>query len=223
MQKFLVVIFLLVTCSSYSQEWTNYAVDPVLSVTIPRDHEVTDTLTRKVVTAYLEGATLVVLVIRHDSDAPIVIQNRNDLVAFYQEFQKSLIASRDGQRVRDEIMELDGLVASRFSFDALLNDLPHRIHCTAFFADGKTYVITFQELASLSDDIAPIRENFFSSLTVKPGMSINDQLYYHDEDTWPYRIGYWIGYTVVSALVLIGIVWLARQFRQHKEQKSPDA
>ena len=58
MKKILLVLFAFQTISAFGQKWTDLVVDNNLTISVPENYQITDTLGQKIVTAQVDNGLI---------------------------------------------------------------------------------------------------------------------------------------------------------------------
>ena len=218
MRKILIAILTILSINSFGQQWTKYQVDSTLTLTVPDNFEVTDTVGQRVITAQVDNGLILVTVIPNEGKNAINIQDEKELLDSYKGFQKGLIESQKGQLIKEEIIEKNGLKFIRFSFRATMGDEKQIRHCLGIFVSKKIYSLNFWELASMTDEMTDVRESFFSSLILPTNLTLKNQLNDSIEGSRAYRISYFIGYSlglvVIFGLIILILIWITKKVRR---------
>ncbi|WP_057938848.1 hypothetical protein [Algoriphagus resistens] len=214
----LFAILTAISINSFGQQWTECKVDSTLTITIPDNFEITDTLGQRVITSQVDNGLILVSALENKGKTAVNVQNENELIDFYTGFQKGAINSQKGELIKEEIIEINGLKFLRFSLKPTMEDEKQIRHCLAVFAANKTYSIYFWELESMTDEMTPIRERLFSSVKLPSSLTAKDQMSYSPEGSRSYDIGYLVGeifgYVIIFGLIIILVVWISKSVRK---------
>lgn len=215
MNRLLIAILTTISIASFGQQWTDYQVDSTLTITIPDNFEITDTLGQRVITSQVDNGLILITALENKGKTAINVQNEKELIDYYNGFQQGAINSQKGELIKDEIIEMNGLRLSRFSFRATMGDEKQIRHCLTVFVNNKIYSINFWELESMTDEMASTREGLFSSIKFPTTLTIKNQMSYSIEGSRTYSVSYFIGqivgYILIFAVVIALIVWLSKR------------
>src|SRR5688572_10634794 len=122
MNRLFFLILTTISINSFGQQWTECKVDSTLTMTIPDNFEITDTLGQRVITSQVDNGLILVTVLENKGKTAINVQNEKELIDSYKGFQKGAVNSQKGKLIKDEIIEMNGLKFLRFSFRATMGD-----------------------------------------------------------------------------------------------------
>jgi hypothetical protein len=218
MRKIFIAILTLLSINSFGQQWTEYQVDSTLTLTIPDNFEVTDTVEQRIITAQVDNGLILVTVIPNNGKTAINVQDEKDLLDSYRGFKKGSIDSQKGQLIKEEIIEKNGLKFIRFSFSATTDGEKQKRHCLVIFVNNKIYSLNFWELESMTNEMADVREKFFSSLILPNDLTLKNQMNDSIEGSRAYQIGHFIGYSLglvlTFGLIVSIVIWITRKVRR---------
>jgi hypothetical protein len=220
MKNILLTLFVAISINSFAQDWTDYQVDSVLTLKLPDNYEINDTLGIKVISAAIENAMITVSMLQNTGENAWDVKDEKELLAGYQSFKKGYIKSNHGQLIKDEIIETGGLKMIRFSFHAETEGEKQVRHCITVIVNKKMYAISFIEVESLSGEMAKTREILFSSMKFSPGLGLNNQLNTKGADEKAYNQGLLLGKITVG-LVIALVVWSSIRRKKKKANAQP--
>lgn len=195
----LILAFLTVKC--FGQEWKTYPFDHNLSVDIPENFDIIDTLGQHIVRAQIDNALIMVQRLPGTAETTTTISDKAELIKYYKGFQEGLVRSHEGKLIKQNFEERDGLHTTQFSYRAAMGDEEHIRYCFAIFLNENWYSVHFWEIAGLTDELQTDRDKLFSSIRFPPGQTLENQL----TGTPEYRLGYKVG--KVLAYVIMGAWW----------------
>lgn len=207
MKKILLTIFIAITISSFGQNWTNYQVDSILTLTIPENYKVTDTLGQRIITARIDNGMIQVFALANEGEIATNVKNEGELIRFYKGFTKGYINSQHGQAIKDEIVENSGLKMIRFSYKASMNGELQIRHCLSVFVNEKMYAVNFWEIESMTNDMSAPRERLFSSLKFPPNLGLKNQMTNKGEEERAVKQGELIGKITIFGLIIGLAIW----------------
>lgn len=218
MKKILLLGFTILSIQCFGQEWTDYKIDDNLTVQIPENFEVIDTLGQTIIKALIDNALIMVQRIPNKGEGATNIQNKEELLENYTGFQEGFVESQDGELISQQSVEQDGLQLTKFEFYANMGEERHIRRCLTVFLNDYWYTIQFWEVEAMSDELTKEREMLFSSLRFKAGLSLDNQMSDSVEGSRAYRFGYIfgkaIGYIFIVAIILAVIIWISKMSRR---------
>jgi hypothetical protein len=220
MKNILLTLFIAISINSFGQEWTDYQVDSVLTLKLPDNYKIIDTLGVKVITAAIENAVVSVSILQNAGENALSIKDEKELLRWYEGFKKGYIKTNHGQLIKDQIIEASGLKMIRFSFQAETAGEKQLRHCIAVIVNDKTYAINFTEVESLSGEMAKTRDLVFSSMKFSNGLGLNNQLSTKGSDERAYNQGLLLGKITVG-LVIALVVGLSTRRKKKKANAQP--
>ena len=220
MKNILLTLFIAISINTFGQDWTDYQVDSVLTLKLPDNFKIIDTLGVKVISAAIENAIVSVSILQNAGENTWGIKDEKELLKGYESFKKGYIKSNHGQLIKDQIIEASGLKMIRFSFHAEVEGEKQIRHCLAVIANDKTYAINFTEVESLYEEMAKTREMVFSSMKFSPGLGLANQLSTKGPDEKAYNQGLLLGKITVGLLIGL-VVWLSTRRKKKKAIAQP--
>lgn len=217
MKALLTTIITTISLSSFAQQWTEYKVDSVLTVTIPDNYEVQDTLGQRIIMAQVDYGAVMISVLPN-TGRDINVRNQQELIDTYKQMREGFIESQNGQLIEEQVIDNGALKLIRFSFRATMGDEKQIRHCVTAFVNKKTYTVNFWEVESMTDEMTADREKLFSSIKFPVGFSMANQLSAAKEGSLAYNIGYIIGkilfYVLLIGLVTILVRWISKRSKR---------
>jgi len=219
MKKLLLIVVTAISITSFGQTWTDHPVDSLLTVLLPDNYKITDTMGQQVITARIENGLILISSLANAEQYSVNIKSEGELKSYYKKFEQGYTETQHGQDVKDEMIEVSGLKAIRFTFTKIMNGEKQMRYCVAVFVKDKTYAINFWEPASMSNEMTATREKLFSSMKFAPGLGPKDQMTDKRKVDVPKNIGYLFGKLVLFGLIIWLIVRLAK--RGKKQSMAP--
>jgi len=139
MNRISTTILILISINSFGQQWTDYKIDSNLTVQIPENFEVMDTLGQHIIRARVDNALIMIQRIPNKGEQVTNIQDKSDLIENYKGFQNGIIESQKGKLKNQEIIEKDGLQLIRFSYYATMGEEKQIRHCLGVFINESWY------------------------------------------------------------------------------------
>ena len=223
MNKVLLTILTLISINSFGQQWSEYQVDSTLTLMLPDNYEVRDTLEQRVVTSRVDNGIIIISILPNGGQTAINVQSEQELIKSYKDMRQGIINSQSGQLIKEEIIENRGLKMIRFSYTATMGEERQIRHCVVVFINEKTYSINFWQVESLTNEMADTREKLFSSLKFPTNPGLNNQMSYSIEGSRSYNIGYLVGKILGYGLMIGLLVMLIRWISKRAKRKSTNA
>lgn len=219
MKHRLSVILFFLAINSFGQEIIRYKIDENISIRIPDNYEIKDTLGQSVIKASVPYGLILIMKGPNVGNMATSISDEESLIRYYKGFQTGLIESSNGKFIDEEIINKDGLKFSQFSYRSTLNSEIQFRSCLVLFLNENTYTVQLWQLDSMKEQMHYTSDNLFSSLQISKGFSIKNQLSTADEpSSWTYNLGFYLG-TILGNLFVLGIViffivWIIKTARK---------
>jgi hypothetical protein len=217
MQRTFFTLFTVLSLNCFGQEWMDYTFDENLTIKIPENYVIIDTVGQHIVRAQIDNALIMIQRISNKGEHAVNISNKADLIESYEGFQKGFMNSQDVKLLKQNVEERDGLQVCQFSCSATMGEERQIRHILVAFLNEHWYAIQFWEVEALSNDLRSERMKLFSSVRFAFGLSLENQLSYSLEASQSYRLGYLLGKYIWFLLLAGGVVgliiWLARRGR----------
>lgn len=210
MKTLLCSLLIIYNIQAQAQEWVDYQVDSVLTVSLPDNYFTMDTLGQHLALAQVENGLVMITSFQNKGDSAINASSESELLEAYVGFRKGFVNSQQGEFVEEKIVDIKGLKFARFSMRATTEGEVQLRHCLAGFISEKTYALSFWEVESMSQAMTPVREKFFSSVKLAPGLTLQNQLNTSLEATPAYKLGYKLGkafsYLAIASLIIVMVI-----------------
>lgn len=200
MNKILCTVLTLLSVNCFAQEWADYKVDDNLTVYIPDDFDIIDTLDQHIIRAQIDNALIMIQRIPNEGKLGTNVRSKDELIENYVGFNKGMVESQAGTMIGQKFIEKNGLHLTQFDYHASMGEEKQIRHCLTIFVNENWYAIQFWEVEEMTDALAKDREMLFSSIKFPDELSLEDQMSY-------YKVGYQAGQILVY-LAMIGIVVL---------------
>jgi hypothetical protein len=211
MKKFLLPIALLYAVCSYGQSWQKQKFDDNLTISIPDNYVLIDTLGQHFMKAVLNNAIILVQRMPNSGSYATPVHSKEQLKETYLGYQAGVIKSQNGNLVRQQWIEQDGFLLTRFVYSAMAGEEKQLRHCVTILLNDNWYSVNFWEVEALSSSLTTERETLFSSLRLPIGQGLENQMSKATEGTGAYKFGYRTGQLLVLmmvASVVVGIIYL---------------
>lgn len=223
MRRILITLLTLISLSSFGQQWIEYKVDSTLTVTIPDNYQVRDTLGQRVITSRVDDGLIIISILPNTGQTAINVQNEKELIDSYKNMREGFIESQGGQLIEETIIDNGGLKLNRFSFRATMGEERQIRHSVSAFVNETSYSINFWEAESMTNEMTGDREKLFSSIKFPTNLGLTNQMSNAIEGTRSYNIGYLFGKLLGYGLMIALIVALVRWISKRGKKKSTSA
>jgi hypothetical protein len=205
MKKFLFTILTFITLHCSAQEWIEYKFDDNLTVDIPENSTIIDTLGQHLVRAVLDNAVIVIQRLPNTGETATNIKDKEELIKNYEGFQQGVVGSQHGKLINQKFHERQGLQVTEFSYSASMAEEQQLRYSLVVFLNENWYTVNFWEIESASAESKNDRDRLFSSIKFPAGQSLKNQLSNVKEGSRAYKLGAIIGRAVFFALIM-GII-----------------
>jgi hypothetical protein len=204
MKKIILMLFALQTISCFGQKWTDLIVDDNLTISIPENYQITDTLGQRIIMVQVDNGLIQISRLPNKGNIATKIPNETVLNEFYQGLQKGIVNSSKGELLSSESPVLNKLKLIKFSYRVKIgNEL--QIHdCLGLFLNDNTYLIQFWHLETMTDELKKVRDKVFSSLKTSSTFTLKNQLTDSKENSASFNKGYILG-KFLGPIIIIGI------------------
>lgn len=165
MKGILVALLLLVSIKSFSQQLVKYSIDKDVSINLPDNSVLTDTLGQKMIKGNISGINVIFLRAL-EKDKKTIIESKADLIDFYTGFQKGYAQSVNGKIVKSKIIDKDNLKASLFECKTKMNNLHLSINGLVVFLNNYAYTVQFFNVGAGTADYEAQKKNHISFFTI---------------------------------------------------------
>ena len=216
MKNILLVPLMLFAVHCSGQEWVDYKPDSVLTISIPEDYQLIDTMGQRIARAYIDNGLIIVLKMANQGEAMTTVESEDGLVQFYKNFRQGFIRSHHGELLDDEIIDKNGLKLIRFSYRASVSNERQIRHCVTLLVNETIYALNFWEVESKAGELRNTKEKFYSSMRTRAGLTIEDQMSHHGQGSQAYLAGDLFGKILFFGLVFGVIIFLIIRFSKKK-------
>lgn len=215
MKGILVALLLLVSIKSFSQQLVKYSIDKDVSINLPDNSVLTDTLGQKMIKGNIGGINVIFLRAL-EKDKKTIIESKADLIDFYTGFQKGYAQSVNGKIVKSKIIDKDNLKASLFECKTKMNNLHLSINGLVVFLNNYAYTVQFFNVGAGTADYEAQKKTILASLQFRKGLTIDNQLTNAEGSSMSYKIGEIIGYFLGVALLVIVMLVILKKSKKKR-------
>jgi hypothetical protein len=218
MRKILLTIFTLLALNSFGQNWDDYKFDDNLTIALPENSEIIDTLGQHIVKAVIDNAIIMIQRLPNKGATATNIRDKKELKERYEEFQEGAVKAQAATLIKQRVSEKDGLMMIRFSCKASMGEEKQIRHFLVVFVNENWYTINFWEVETVTNELKADRDRLFASVKFAPGLGLKNQMSSVLEGSRVYRLGLAAGSILASGMfigVLVAvIIWLTRRNRR---------
>lgn len=167
--KYLLIILFLFSTKCFCQNKTEYQLDENISVILPENYTINDTLGVKAVSATIDNRVVIAMKLMV-SDTSILVKNDDELKEQYKGIRQGVIAT--GAKITDdEYITINDLIFSKFSVSFENNEFKD-ICFGALYLNHSIYSFQVWQLEPGNKDAI---NEFFSSIKFAKGLSRQNQ------------------------------------------------
>jgi hypothetical protein len=224
MKKILIIFLTLLATYGFGQTWVEYKVDDNLTVKIPDNFQMNDTLGQHIIQARLTNA--LIMIQRIPNGGETVVQFSEDLTKAYEEFQTGILTSHKGKLKSQRWIENSRVQLNEFSYYATFGEEKQIRHCQVLFLNDYWYAIQFWEVESMTYELAADRELLYSSITLPKDVSRENQTSTGGPNrrnlgnATAYQAGYFgamiLGVNLIAGLIIWAFVTIKKIARKKK-------
>ena len=204
MEKILLIFLAFQTPNCFGQQWIDTAIDKNITISLPHNYQITDTLGQRLITAQVNNGLIFIQRIPKPDDPTFNISNKDQLDNYYNGLIKGTIKSSKGELLSSEFIKIIDFNLIKFSFKIKIGDELQIHDCLGLFLNGYTYLIQLWHLELISPELQNIRDNVFSSLKISSTATQKDQYIASSIQSSSFKTGYIIG-KILGPILLIGI------------------
>lgn len=135
----LIILFLFLSSKSFCQKLTQVNIDKQVSLLLPENYTIKDTLGFKVYSANRDNGFVVVNI---SQDVKGKIAGEKKMHDFLKKFQKGMLEQVEGRLISESFIKIDSTEINKFTFLTNFSNLIQwNVH--ALRIDNKTYSINF--------------------------------------------------------------------------------
>ncbi len=138
-KSYIIILFLLFSSKNFSQKLTKVDIDKKISLLLPVDYTVIDTLGSKVYSGNIFNGVVAVSILQ---DVRGKITDEKELDDFFKKFKKGMIEQVEGRVSTESFIKINSIKINKFTF---LTDMSNLIQWNVYAMriDSKTYSVAF--------------------------------------------------------------------------------
>ncbi|MRX67265.1 hypothetical protein SAMN06265349_101947 [Flavobacterium resistens] len=215
MKQVFLLFSLLFISNNFAQGLENYQIDKNISLRMPQNLEVSDTLQLKTIQGFL-GDNVVIITKTIQKDTIVTIESEEDLLKFYEGAQKGFYESLKGKILKKDIINIEGLKILNLNTEVSINDEQKLYENYILFLDNYTYTFSFIHSINEDKNFKIQKEKIISSIKFQKGLNINNQFNHYENSKRATKWGELIGSLFFYTVIVGGIIFLL--FRNRKKK-----
>ncbi|MEO5775688.1 MAG: hypothetical protein ABIQ27_02215 [Flavobacterium sp.] len=202
--KQLTLLFTLLSLNCFAQN-TKYKFDETLSIELPKEHSIVDTLGLRRISAPLNIGNIVITKTIEEQIETNVFDEAQ-LQEYYKGYQKGFMKGCKGKAISEEIIKINNVIVSKSVFAMPGNDESIVVENYVIYLKDHTYTVGFFLPNNIESNFNKEKQKILSSIKFVKGLTIEDQFNSHDENSPAGKAGQITGY-ILFIVVLIFIIW----------------
>jgi tetrahydromethanopterin S-methyltransferase subunit G len=202
-RQIIIVCLLFFSIHIFSQNLIGYQVSKDISIRIPDNFSVIDTLQQTVVKAFI-GEDMVMIIKPHQKDIS-GIGNEEDLLKFYDGVQEGVLEKTTGKLIDKKIVEIKGIKSLKISFDTTISGQSKIWDNYTVLLNNQPYSFTFIRSKENNPDFILQEDKIISSITFRKGLTIQNQFNNDEGNFAADKIGKLVGRLFIY-IIVIGII-----------------
>ncbi|MEO8517474.1 MAG: hypothetical protein ABI426_12040 [Flavobacterium sp.] len=209
MKNTIIALITLISINCFSQKLVEFQIDKNVKITIPSNYKIEDTLLQKVIYVGISNGSIAITK-SQNKDTLTTVEDEDDLIQYYAEFQKGTLEASKGTLRKQEIITKQDLKIKRIYYDTRINNAPYSVDNYVLFLENYTYAIQFIEPRAkiIDKDFKNQKEKILSSLSFQKNLTLQDQFNYHVEGSPGYKAGQ-ISVDILVFLIIGFVIWLS--------------
>ena len=172
MRKLVIVLLIFLANHCLAQQSTVLKFDANLSISIPANYDISDTLGIKVISATIDSGKIVITQMPKMEDN-LTIKNKKDLLSFYEGVKEGIMNTIGGQLLEDSILEKSNLTVQKLKFKIVVDNEPFIVGYIGFVLNNNKYSIQVMEMDSKKRKLA---KEISSSIVFSGKLGLANQL-----------------------------------------------
>ena len=215
MKQAFLLFSLLFISNNFAQSLENYQIDKNISLSMPKNLEVSDTLQLKTIQGFLED-NVVIITKTILKNTVVTIESEKDLLKYYDGAQKGFFESIKGRLLKKDILNIEGLKILNLNTEVSINDEKKLYDSYILFLDNYTYTFSFIHSIKEDENFQIQKEKIISSIKFQKGLNINNQFNHYENSKRATKWGE-LGGTIFFYIVIAGgIIFLIYRNRKKK-------
>ncbi len=193
------IILLLITNLSFSQEWSKIQLNDFLSVEFPNVHEKSE-FNGDIYYSTSDDNGVYVVMIKNLNNQKM---SESELLQFYQGFMNGALESADGELIEQNEFHLNGLKGYEMVYFVNSNpQLPNLRHKRILVANNNLISYEFWTYEEIKQLASTSKDKFFNSIIISEKKEIDPE---NKVTNSAYEQGYALG-RIISSLFIIGLI-----------------
>lgn len=214
-QYITILFFIIFSMKAFGQKLRPYQVSKDVSIEIPQEFSVTDTLGQMVIKSSIEDE--IILIMKPEKKIDAYIENKDELLKFYEGFQKGMIDQSSGDLIDKKFVQINGFYFLKSSFRTKITGDDKIWNNYVLLLNKTSYTFIMISSPKNLEKVIIFEEKIIPSIKLKKGLTQENQLNTNNEDSTAYRIGQLIGKLLVYAIIGSIIIFFIYVVRKRKK------
>ncbi|MCS3868417.1 hypothetical protein J3D55_001333 [Chryseobacterium ginsenosidimutans] len=212
-QRLLIIIpFAFFSINNFAQNLIRYDVSENISIKIPDNFNVEDTLQQNVVKAFVGDD--IIMIIKPKKGISYDMESEEDLIKFYNGFQKGMLEKTKGKIIDKKITEINGLKFLQASFNTTISGEPKIWDNFTVLLNNYPHSFIFIRSNETDKNFTDLEQKIISSIKFGKGITLQNQFNNDEVKLTAYKTGEVIGRLLVYALIIGIIIFFIRKSRK---------
>jgi tetrahydromethanopterin S-methyltransferase subunit G len=204
--------FIFLSNNSFGQKLIPYQISENVSIQIPQDFNVTDTLGHTIIRASLKEE--VILIMKQNKKIDAYIENKDELLKFYEGFQKGMSDKGKGKLIDQELVQINGMYFLKSSFRTGVSGEDKIWNNYILLLNKTSYTFAMISSPEKVKNVSFFDEKIISSIKFKKDLTQKNQMNINEEDSQAYKIGRLMGGFLVYGIIIGIILFFALRKRR---------
>ncbi|MFN8700293.1 MAG: hypothetical protein ACK500_08875 [Flavobacteriales bacterium] len=222
MKYAVLAVIMTLSAGLSAQEWVDYQVDSVFTISLPDNYELAEVKGQHVITAQLDYGVIVITVLDNSGGFELPINSEKDLLKAYEDMSSGFSNGVKGEIISYEVIEMSGLKLAKMMISGLVYGEQQIADCLMLVANGKLYGISLWVMPWEFELIASVRDRFFSSMRLAPSLTFESQMYTPSEDSRAYALGQKVGLLLFCAVIVVLTLFFIFRMKEKKKREGAD-
>lgn len=194
----LVFFLFIFYTNSFGQKLIPYHVSEDVSINIPQEFSITDTLGQNLIKAFIEDE--IILIMKPEKKVDAYIEDKDELLKFYEGYYDGMLDRSKGQTISKEFVQINGMFFLKSSFKTKISGA-NKIWNNYILLLNKT-PYSFLMISTPENNKVEFFENeIVQSIKFRKDLTSKNQMNTNEEDSQAYKIGELVGKFFMYALI----------------------
>lgn len=194
---FLLFLFIFYT-NSFGQKLIPYQVSEDVSIKIPKEFSITDTLGQTLIKASVEDE--IILIMKPEKKVDAYIEDKDELLKFYDGYYEGMLDQSKGQTISKEFVQINGLFFLKSSFKTKISGA-NNIWNNYILLLNKTPYSFLMITTPENNRVGFFEKEIIQSIKFRKDLTSKNQMNTNEEDSQAYKTGELVGKFFMYALI----------------------